>query len=109
MLDYVQDLWCTLNVDDRNRGAVITFGMEVKVQVPLREYNQEEWFNAVEQIRMNPDACCRCCTPLAEAFRLARQTFQSNPAPDIGGLPVTRIAFVITGMLISTIPPTSVN
>ena len=97
MLDYVQDLWCTLNSNDRNRGAVITFGGEVTTQIPLREYTQDEWFSAIEGIRTNPTVCCRCCTPTAEAFRAARLTFQNNPAPDVSGIPVIRICFVITG------------
>ena len=71
----------------------------MKTRVPLREYTQDEWFEAVETLRADSTACCECCTPTAEAFRAARLTFQNNPSPDVSGVPIVRICFVITGKL----------
>lgn len=96
MLDYVQDLWCTLNINDLNRGALITFGDQVKIQVPFREYSPTEWFSAIELLRSDSTSCCKCCTPTAEAFQAARILLEQNPSPDVSGIPVVRICFVIT-------------
>src|SRR4051812_17399215 len=96
MLDYVESLWCSLDTSSTNRGAMITFGSEVKVQIPLQEYSQQEWYENIEKVRTDSTICCKCCTPTAEAFKAARLLLQDNPSPDVSGVEVIRIAFVIT-------------
>lgn len=79
MLNYVQGLWCSLNAKDVNRGALVTFGKEVKMRIPLLKWTVPEWFEQVEILRRTSDVCCSCCTPLAEAFREARKILKANP------------------------------
>jgi len=96
MLDYVEQLFCALNPDDVNRGAVITFSNVVTTQVQLKQYTQEEWFEQIETIRQDDSICCHCCTPTAEAFNAARVLLNDNPPPTVGGVQVLRIVFTIT-------------
>jgi hypothetical protein len=78
-LDFVQTAWCGFDVADDNRGAMITFGKEIVTRIPLQRYSREEWFEQVELVRADPETCCKCCTPTAEAFRAARLLLTANP------------------------------
>jgi len=94
MLDFLQEIYCALHVEAGNRGSLITFGGAVQVRIPLAPYTPQEWFDRVEQVREDRSVCCSCCTPLAEALRLARNVFTANPAQ--GEFFPARLAVVIT-------------
>jgi len=92
MLDYVQSLWCALQTGLQNRGTVITFANEIKVQVPFKVYSAVDWFSAIEVIRANSTICCSCCTPTAEAFAMAQNLLAKNQLSDGR----STVVFVIT-------------
>lgn len=77
MLDYVQDMHCVLNVHEQltNQAGVILFSNKIRFPVLLGEYSKQEWNAQVETIRNDQESCCKCCTPLAEAFLGARDEF----------------------------------
>jgi hypothetical protein len=83
-------LYCAFNQADSNRAGMITFADQITTRIPLDFYSVSTWFAAVETIRTQ-NLCCSCCTPTAEAFQLAYQTFQAKPAPT-----ATRIVFTIS-------------
>jgi hypothetical protein len=69
---YSASLWCSLDVTSVNRGALITFNSVVKTQIELREWSQEEWFGEIDRVRGDSSICCKCCTPTAGRFILAK-------------------------------------
>jgi len=92
MLNYLQSLWCALNPAYNNRGMVITFGATVQVRVPFQQYTATQWFNAIETLRSDTSLCCACCTPTAEAFRLAKTVLTNNQIPGTR----STVVFVVT-------------
>lgn len=92
-LDVIQSIFCSVNPGFKNRGALATFSNVVTTRIPFALYTAAQWFAKVELIRTNPLACCRCCTPLAEAFQRARVIISNAPA--VPYVPL-RTVFVVT-------------
>lgn len=90
ILGFLKLLNCALNDSLPSQTGVITFSHLVNVVVPLAHYSINEWFNTIDQLSQNPNLCCQCCTPLAEAFDMANQLFLSN------GVNKARLVIVIT-------------
>lgn len=90
MLNYVEALYCAFDKVAPNQAGMIIFAENITTVIPLGRYSRTQWFTKVEEIRGQPDRCCSCCTPLAEAFDEARAEFGRR------GLNNLRIAFCIT-------------
>ena len=90
MIDYVQAIFCAFDPQLNNQVGLILFASEIKTYISFEPWTRDEWFNQTERLRADPTACCSCCTPHAEAFDLAYDTFLAKGRNEI------KIAFVIT-------------
>ena len=90
MLDYTLALYCAFDPSANNQAGMILFREKIEVAIPLGVYKRDKWQQLVNGVRANPDACCSCCTPTAEALQLAQTEFAKNGKNDV------QIAFVIT-------------
>lgn len=95
VLDYTLQIWCSFQQDQANKAGVVLFNQRVEVIVPMAIYTRQQWQQKVLTIResrntTNP-ACCSCCTPTGDAFRVANAEFDRA-----GVASQNQIAFVIT-------------
>lgn len=104
MLDYVQQLYCAFDSSTGSQVGLISFGNNVKVDIPFQERSTDEWYvtlcvdvradsrtdaraQAVENIRndLNND---NANTPTAEALETAVRELEAHGDP-------THVKFVI--------------
>ncbi|KAH9250884.1 hypothetical protein BASA81_011272 [Batrachochytrium salamandrivorans] len=95
VLNYTLILYCAFQEDQVNRAGMILFNERVELVIPIRVYTRTQWYDQVWTVKnsrgtANP-ACCSCCTPTADAFRLANETFNT-----LGATTAQQMAFVIT-------------
>ena len=74
VLDYVQQLYCSFDASIGSRVGLISFGFDVRVDVPLAARSADEWGQAVEALKGNLDTTDGY-TPLAEALETAALEF----------------------------------
>lgn len=75
-LDAARDLICAFDPRANNQFGLILFNKEVREVVKLAPYTHQQWESQIEKIRSNDTNCCTCCTPIAEAFDLAKKVLQ---------------------------------
>ena len=74
VLSYTQQLFCSLDAAAGSRVGLISFGFDVRVDVPLAARSADEWGQAVEALKGNLDTTDGY-TPLAEALETAALEF----------------------------------
>ena len=60
------------------RTALITFSEKIVTQIPLRQWDYNEFSDEIQIIRNNAANIVSCCTPLPEAFLAAKDIVQAR-------------------------------
>ena len=89
--------------EGRVQTGLIVFNRDVKTVIPLGNYSADDWYTALDNAVPTIQPTSRF-TPMAEAFWLARRTFEQNP--DSPCDPINRVVVLMSdGFPVQNMPP----
>lgn len=94
-MDFLSSIYCIFAGPFITRAALVTFSNAVVTRIPFEPYTPDQWGDQIAILRNDQSLCCRCCTPLAEAFQRAAKIFSN--APDVAYVPIRTILVITDG------------